>query len=62
MDIHTLEREPAPGGIDMNDIAQVSLALNQPIFCDAYRDDRATGSFILIDEANNHTVAAGLIQ
>jgi sulfate adenylyltransferase subunit 1 len=62
VDIHTLEHEPAPGGISMNDIVHLSLSLNQPICCDAYRDDRATGSFILIDEVNNHTVAAGLIQ
>ncbi len=62
VDIHTLKRESASGGIAMNDIAHVSLSLNRPIFCDAYRDDRATGSFILIDEVSNQTVAAGLIQ
>ena len=62
VDIHTLDRDPAPGGISMNDIVHVSLSLNQPICCDAYLDDRATGSFIVIDEVNNHTVAAGMIQ
>ena len=46
----------------MNDIARVALSLNQPILCDAYRDDRATGSFILINELTNQTVAAGLIE
>jgi sulfate adenylyltransferase subunit 1 len=62
MDIHTLAREAASGNIAMNDVAHVSLSLNQPIMCDAYRDDRACGSFILIDEITNQTVAAGLIE
>ena len=62
VDIHTLQREAASGSVAMNDIAHVALSLNQPIMCDAYRDDRASGSFILIDEITNQTVAAGLIQ
>ncbi len=62
VDIHNLERESASGSIALNDIVQVSLSLNQPIFCDAYRDDRTTGSFILIDELTNQTVAAGMIE
>ena len=61
LDIHTLERT-APGEVGMNDIAQVSLSLSQPVFCDPYRENRATGSFILIDELNHQTVAAGLIE
>ena len=62
VDIHTLQREAASGSIAMNDIAHVALSLNQPIMCDAYRDDRTTGAFILIDEVTNQTVAAGLIE
>jgi len=62
VDIHTLERESASGSIALNDIVQVSLSLNQPIFCDAYRDDRTTGAFVLIDELSNQTVAAGMIE
>jgi sulfate adenylyltransferase subunit 1 len=61
LDIHTLQRAAA-GAIGMNDIAQVSLSLNQPVFCDPYRENRATGSFILIDELTNQTVAAGLVE
>jgi sulfate adenylyltransferase subunit 1 (EFTu-like GTPase family) len=61
LDIHTLERT-APGTIGMNDIAGVSLSLNQPIFCDPYRENRATGSFILIDELTHQTLAAGLVE
>ncbi|MGA8055668.1 MAG: sulfate adenylyltransferase subunit CysN [Burkholderiales bacterium] len=61
VDIHTLERVPA-SAVAMNDIAHIKLALAQPIFFDAYATNRATGSFILIDEATNHTVAAGMIE
>jgi len=46
----------------MNDIAHVALALAQPLFVDSYELNRATGSFILIDEASNQTVAAGMID
>jgi sulfate adenylyltransferase subunit 1 len=58
----TQEREPGTGDLRMNDIAQVVLALAQPVFADRYADNRATGSFILIDEATNNSVAAGMIQ
>jgi len=46
----------------MNDVAGLSLSLAQPIFCDPYRENRATGSFILIDEITHQTVAAGLVE
>ncbi len=62
LDIHTLAPAPAGDHVGMNDIARVSLSLNQPVFCDPYRENRATGSFILIDELNHQTVAAGLIE
>jgi sulfate adenylyltransferase subunit 1 len=62
VDIHTLERHGAPPTLAMNDIAHLSLTLQQPIFCDAYAVNRGTGAFILIDEASNATVAAGLIE
>jgi sulfate adenylyltransferase subunit 1 len=62
LDIHTLEPQPSPEGLAMNDIARVSLNLAQPLFLDAYARNRATGSFILIDELTNHTLAAGMIE
>ena len=46
----------------MNDIVHASLTLQQPIACDPYEMNRATGAFILIDEVTNQTVAAGLID
>jgi sulfate adenylyltransferase subunit 1 len=62
IDVGTLAEQPAPAGLLMNDIADVDLALAQPIFADSFRSHRATGSFILIDEVGNQTVAAGMIE
>jgi sulfate adenylyltransferase subunit 1 len=60
--VETQRREPATAALQMNDIGRVSLALSQPVFADRYHDNRATGSFILIDEATNDTVAAGMVR
>ena len=46
----------------MNDIAHAALKLVQPLFVNPYGLNRATGSFILIDEATNQTMAAGMID
>ena len=62
IDVGTLAEQPAPAGLLMNDIADVGLALGQPIFVDPFLPHRATGSFILIDEVGNQTVAAGMIE
>ncbi len=61
LDINTLHREQEDTNIKSNDIARVSLRTTKPIFVDEYRQNRATGSIILIDEATNNTVAAGMI-
>jgi len=61
IDVNTLEEQAVPQGLAMNDIAHVALALAQPIFVDPYRTHRATGSFILVDEVSNQTVAAGMV-
>ncbi|HJW26007.1 MAG TPA: sulfate adenylyltransferase subunit CysN [Rhodocyclaceae bacterium] len=60
LDVNTLERVPAER-LNMNDIAQVSFKLAQPVFADPYLANRATGAFIVIDESNNNTVGAGMI-
>ena len=60
--MHTLEERPADGAVGMNDIVRASLSLQAPLFVDSYEAVRTTGSFILIDEATNRTVAAGMIQ
>jgi len=61
-DVHTLEERAADGAIAVNDIVRAALAVQSPIFVDAYEAVRATGAFILIDEATNRTVAAGMVQ
>jgi sulfate adenylyltransferase subunit 1 len=60
--VSTQAREPFPETLAMNDIGRISLALGAPVFADRYDDNRATGSFILIDEVSNNTVAAGMIR
>ena len=62
VNIHTLERDPFSGQLGMNDIVHAHFALQQPIACDSYAANRATGAFILIDEVTDQTVAAGLID
>jgi len=47
--------------LGMNDIARVGFKLAQPLFCDPYAMQRATGALIVIDEVTNDTVAAGMI-
>ncbi|MGH2850330.1 MAG: elongation factor 1-alpha C-terminal domain-related protein, partial [Solirubrobacteraceae bacterium] len=62
IDVHTLEREPAPGTLGLNDIGRVTVRSRVPLSIDSYRRNRRTGSFILIDEGSNATVAAGMIS
>lgn len=61
LDINTLHRIEGADTLEMNDIARVRLRTSQPLYTDAYRKDRITGSLILIDEGTNETVAAGMI-
>ena len=60
VDVNTLNRE-AVDIFKMNDIGRVTLKVQQPLVCDDYERNHATGSFIVIDEASNNTVAAGMI-
>ncbi len=61
LDINTLHRDEAAEQLTLNEIGRVSLRTTQPLFFDEYRRSRETGSFILIDEATNSTVGAGMI-
>ncbi|HEX3874249.1 MAG TPA: GTP-binding protein [Solirubrobacteraceae bacterium] len=61
IDVHTLEREAGPTELGLNDIGRVTLRTSAPLTVDPYRANRRTGSFILIDEATNATVAAGML-
>jgi sulfate adenylyltransferase subunit 1 (EFTu-like GTPase family) len=60
LDVNELEVTDAPG-LDNNDIGVVSLHTAVPLAVDPYRHDRITGSFVLVDEATNATVAAGMV-
>ena len=62
VNIHTLERDPFSGQLAMNDIVHAHFALQQPIACDSYTANRATGAFVLVDEVTDQTVAAGMID
>ncbi len=61
LDINSLHRDLEDKTINMNDIGRVVLRTTKPLFADAYRKNRITGSIILIDEGTNNTVAAGMI-
>ena len=61
MDINTLAHDSADT-LEMNEIGVVHLETVRPLIFDPYTENRATGSFILIDPATNATVAAGLIS
>ena len=61
IDVNTLHRDEKPESLKLNEIGRVSLRSTQPLFFDDYRRNRNTGSFILMDEVTNATVAAGII-
>jgi bifunctional enzyme CysN/CysC len=61
LDINTLHRDRLATGLTLNEIGRIQLRTQQPLLFDAYRRSRTTGSFILVDEATNNTVAAGMI-
>ncbi|MDH3698248.1 MAG: GTP-binding protein [Flavobacteriaceae bacterium] len=61
IDINTLGRSQDDSEMNMNDICKVRIRTTQPLMIDSYRENRMTGSVILIDENTNETVAAGMI-
>ena len=61
IDVNTLHRDEAATQLGLNEIGRVRLRLTQPIFCDPYARNRATGGLILIDEGTNATVGAAMI-
>jgi len=61
MNINTLQRITDDNHIGMNDIAKISIRITVPLMYDSYHRNRITGSLILIDEATNETVGAGMI-
>jgi len=61
LDVNTLHRDEDADSLSLNEIGRVTLRTTAPLFFDDYRRNRATGSFILVDEPSNDTLAAGMI-
>jgi sulfate adenylyltransferase subunit 1 len=61
IDIDTYRREEENKDLGMNDIARIKVRTTRPLMIDEYRDNRITGSFVLVDDNTNETVAAGMI-
>lgn len=61
VDVNTLDQIPV-SKLQVNDIAAATIETTLPLFFDSYRQNRTTGSFILIDPITNATVAAGMIE
>jgi bifunctional enzyme CysN/CysC len=61
IDVNTFEKVPAPG-LELNEIGLAEINLDQTVCFDRYKDNRATGSFIIIDRLSNVTVGAGMID
>ena len=60
IDVNTLHRKDSPV-LKLNEIGRCQITLTQPICFDAYRRNRGTGAFIVVDRITNSTVAAGMI-
>jgi len=61
IDVDTLHRDESATTLELNDLGRVHVELSSPLVFDSYRRNRVTGSLIVIDEASNETVAAGVI-
>jgi bifunctional enzyme CysN/CysC/sulfate adenylyltransferase subunit 1 len=62
MDMEAFEAQPSPPALVMNDIGVIRLRTANPIVFDGYTTNRLTGSFILIEQGTNATVAAGMLS
>jgi bifunctional enzyme CysN/CysC len=61
IDVETLHRDESASLLELNDLGRVHMELSAPLVFDSYRRNRTTGSLIVIDQATNETVAAGVI-
>ncbi|MEE2768973.1 MAG: GTP-binding protein [Actinomycetota bacterium] len=62
LDVNTLHRDTDASVLALNEVGRVRLRCTRPLFVDDYRRNRTTGSFMLVDEATNATVAAGMVR
>jgi len=61
LDVNSLHRDGSATELGLNDIGRVRMRTTIPLFIDSYQRNRMTGAFILIDEATNRTVGAGMV-
>jgi bifunctional enzyme CysN/CysC len=61
LDVNTLHRDETATSLGLNDIGRITMRTTSPLFFDEYRRNRATGSFVLVDETTNDTVGGGMI-
>ena len=61
ININTLRKVEEEDEFSMNEIGRVTIRTSAPIYYDSYKNNRTTGSFILVDDMTNETVAAGMI-
>jgi bifunctional enzyme CysN/CysC len=62
LDVNALHHDSRTAELELNDIGRIHLRTTAPLFYDEYRDNRETGSFVLVDEQTNATVAAGMLR
>jgi len=62
VNINTLHKVEDDLDFELNDIGRITLRTSAPLVCDSYKQNRTTGSFILVDAQTNETVAAGMIK
>ena len=61
IDIETFDSIPEPTELGVNDIGEVRLRVSKPLIFDGYSQNRLTGSFILVEQGTNQTLAAGML-
>lgn len=62
LDVNALHNDSRSSELELNDIGRIHLRTTAPLLYDEYRDNRQTGSFVLVDEQTNATVAAGMLR
>ena len=62
VDVTSLDEDPEPAQLELNDIGRVRLLTSSPVMADPYDRNRVTGAFVLVDELTRDTVAAGMIR
>ncbi len=62
VDVVSLDEQPEPAQLELNDIGRIRLLTSSPVMAEAYERNRVTGAFVLVDELTRDTVAAGMVR